>query len=450
MRITVVMATLFLATVAAGQSPESDQDRQALVEELRALRAKVDELEHAAAAQPRTQPSVTDKQTADSVLKDAERHSQLIDAQGFTAGYSNGKFLIQSEDRNFVFNPSIWLQFRYAVNHREENAANKIDGRPDTESGFEVRRLKVGFEGNLFTPQLQYLFRFNTNRSDGSLFLEDGYVTYAFTDMLAIKGGQYKDPTFHEELMSDVRQLACERSLVNFTLGGGQLDREQGVALVIDDGPKGMPWRAEVGYIDGANSKNTNFIDGGGSAFFDDAAPDFGSYARGEYLLFGDWKNYQDFTAMGDKEDLLVVGGGMHYDQAGDSDVLFHTVDAQYEHDRLGVYGAYLGVYSDSSSAGSLYDWGLLAQAAYLLSPKWEVFGRYEYIHLDPGHGLSDDYHVLGAGVNYYIHGHNMKFTADFSYLPNGTPINADGLDILNPDADESQFVVRGQFQLLL
>jgi hypothetical protein len=52
--------------------------------------------------------------------------------------------------------------------------------------------------------------------------------------------------------------------------------------------------------------------------------------------------------------------------------------------------------------------------------------------------------------VNYYVRGHAAKFTLDFSYLPNGTPVNADGAGILDPDAHDEQFVARGQFQLLL
>ncbi len=250
--------------------------------------------------------------------------------------------------------------------------------------------------------------------------------------------------------MSDVRQLAVERSLVNATLGGGVEDRVQGVALIIDDGPEGYPWRAEVGYTDGPNSKNTNFVDGGGNAFLSVSSPDFGVYGRFDYLFFGDWKSYEDFTALGNTEPLLVAGGGVSYSQAGDNQLLLHTVDVQYEHGLLGAYAAYLGAYEDNATAGSLYDYGFLAQAGYLINNKWEPFVRYEFIKIDSKQGDFDDYHVIAAGVNYYVMKHAAKFTVDLSYLPNGSPINADGLGILNPDADTDQLVLRGQFQLML
>jgi hypothetical protein len=266
--------------------------------------------------------------------------------------------------------------------------------------------------------------------------------------------GQYKDVTFHEEILSSKRQLAVDRSLANEVLAGGQTDFIQGVALVWDDGAEGLPLRGEVGYTDGPNSDNTNFTDGGGNPAFGVSAPDWGAYGRAEYLVFGDWKHYEDFSAMGNQQDTLVVGAGAFLAQAGDGDVLFHTVDAQYEYNKLGLYAAYYGVYSDGGDEdadGSSYDLGGVAQAGYLLNDKWEVFGRYSLVSLDSGAEDSDDnYHELTAGVNYFMKGHAAKFTVDVSYLPNGVPSDQNGLGELDPDADDEQFVLRGQFQLLL
>ena len=57
--------------------------------------------------------------------------------------------------------------------------------------------------------------------------------------------------------------------------------------------------------------------------------------------------------------------------------------------------------------------------------------------------------HEIAAGVNYYYRSHNAKFTVDFLWLPNGTPVADSGGDILVSD-DEEEFVLRAQFQLLL
>jgi hypothetical protein len=86
-----------------------------------------------------------------------------------------------------------------------------------------------------------------------------------------------------------------------------------------------------------------------------------------------------------------------------------------------------------------------------MLTDRWEPFVRYSLVSLDTGAAGSDDnYHEVTAGVNYYVHGHAAKFTLDLTYLPNGVPSDQNGIGELDPDADDDQFVLRGQFQLLL
>ena len=445
---------------AAGSARAAEPTQQELIDELRALRAKVEQLEakqqqqQQQPGQQATQPSGKEVDaTVDGVLRDADARSHLLQAQGFTAGYDKG-FVIRSEDGNFVLRPGIQFQARYVADYREEDADNAIDGDATTESGFEIRRLKFALEGNVFGPDTKYKFQWATNRSSGNLVLDDAYVTHrlGFAPDLYVRVGQFKDAFSHEEITSSKRQLAVDRSLANEYLAGGQTDWVQGVALIWDDGAEGLPLRGEVGFTDGPNTDNTNFVDGGGTSAFGLADPDFGMYGRAEYLVFGDWKHYDDFSAMGNKQDTLVVGAGASYAQAGDNNVLFHSFDAQYEYYKLGLYAAYYGVFSDGAAGDdSAYDLGGVVQAAYMVTDKWEPFVRYSLVSLDTGASGSDDnYHELTAGVNYYVHGHAAKFTLDLTYLPNGVPSDQNQIGELDPDADDDQFVLRAQFQLLL
>ena len=55
--------------------------------------------------------------------------------------------------------------------------------------------------------------------------------------------------------------------------------------------------------------------------------------------------------------------------------------------------------------------------------------------------------------MNYYLGRdgsarHRAKVTVDLSYLPNGSPAIAPGLDILDDNAAEAEWMLRGQFQL--
>jgi hypothetical protein len=449
-------------TVSAADQSAGGPDQQEMKRQIEALRAQVERLE---AQQRQQEDKLTAREvdaTVADVLREADRRSHLLQAQGFTAGYDKGKFLIQSEDGNFVLNPNFQFQARYVLNYRDEDAPDPVNGDATTESGFEMRRMKIAFEGNVFGPATTYKFQWATNRNGGNLVLEEAFVRHKlnFAPDLSVKLGQYKDPTFHEEITSSKRQLAVDRSLANEVLAGGVTDFIQGVALIWDDGPEGLPFRAEIGYTDGPNSDNTGFVDAGGSGQFGVADPDFGVHGRAEYFAFGDPRNYDDFSAMGNIQDLLVFGAGAFYAQAGGDNALFHTFDAQYEVNRLGLYAAYYGVYSDGGGAddddeddgggeGSAYDLGGVAQAGYMLTDKWEVFGRYSLVALDTAADEDDDnYHELTAGLNYFLRGHAAKLTADVIYLPNGVPTDQSGLGELDPDADEDTDRRPRQFQL--
>lgn len=157
--------------------------------------------------------------------------------------------------------------------------------------------------------------------------LLDAWAAYKITPEISVKVGQFKESWSHEKDISFTNQLAVDRTLVDTVIGGNLTDRVQGVSVTYG-GTKNNPIRAEVALHDGANSKNTDFRDFVGTT----ANPaNFGAGGRFEYKLFGDWANYRDFTAKGNKEDLLVVGGGLDWTQRGDLDTTIAGIDAQYE-----------------------------------------------------------------------------------------------------------------------
>jgi phosphate-selective porin OprO/OprP len=422
-----------------------------LMQQIEALRAKVEQLE---AKQNSTTQRLDTREvdaTVNQVLKDADSRSQFLQAQGFTAGYNKGKFLIQSEDGNFVFHP--WLQFqpRFVANSRQNAKDNSSSD--DFESGFEIRRMKFGFDGNVYGPDLTYQFQWATDRNSGNPVLEEAWVRYVMGKQWVIKGGQVKDPFAHESLVSSKRLLAAERTLLTDNFTGGD-NFVQGVSLGWDDGPDGFPIRAEVAYTDGSNGSNQNFQD------FPTTKANWGAAARIEWLAFGKWAQYEDFSAMGNEENLLVFGAAADYTEAGDTETLLHTLDAQFEMGRLGLYGAYYGRTVEDLKLGTgataanhnTYDWGFILQGAYVINDKWEPFLRYDFINFDEAGlaaGTENEVHEITAGVNYYLHGHNAKFTADFTYLPNGSPVADSGADILANNG-EAEYLFRAQFQLLL
>ncbi|MCY2952341.1 MAG: porin [Planctomycetota bacterium] len=429
------------AAVGWGADPVQEDAR------IRELQAKVAALESRQA-----QNSKDLAATADAVLRDAEKRSQLLANGEMGAGYDNGFYIRSGSD--FYFHPWLQFQFRNVTNWRQEA---KHDGQEDnTQNGFEVRRMKFGFDGHVFSPNLTYQFLWATDRNSGTPKLEEAWAKYMFADQWGLRLGQIKDPVAHEGLVSSKRLLAVERTFLQDTLGLGD-NFVQAVTLIYQDN-KG-PIRVEGGFSDGVGSANTDFTNTITNADgTTKRSGNFGVAGRVEYKAFGNWKSYDDFTALGNKEDLLVFGLAGDWTQNGDTNAILHTADVQWENaSGLALYGAFLGraVQNGLTPGGAVedfYDWGAMAQAAYLIDQKWEVFARYDYTTLDDAALASDvqgKVHEITAGVNYYMHGQAAKFTLDVTWLPNGAPKDDTGADILKNN-DKDELMLRAQFQLLI
>jgi hypothetical protein len=428
------IASLALGSaVYAGDEPTTTAE---LREQIKQLQAKVDQLE-----QKQSQSNAEVAQTVAQIVKDAEHRSSLLmqtEGQNILAGHENGKFFVRSTDGNYVLNPSFEMQFRNVTNY---NSA----GDDDWNNGFDIRRAKIRFEGNAVTPDLTYAFQLRVSNNDGSLALEDAWARYKFQDGWFVRGGQFKDPLLHEQLLSGRRQLAADRSLLSQLMTGNSDNYIQGASLIRDD--TGDPLRYEVAFTDGIGDDNSNFLDAPANDNH------WGVAGRAEYFFSGDRKQYDDFTAMGNKQELLVAGAAVDVTQSGGDTAYRHTVDLQWENTAgLGAYVAFVGRLTDAGDAGDFYDWGAHIQGNYLFRPKWEGFARYDFMMFEDDQvvtgGAEDFFHEFTVGVNYYIQGHAAKFTVDGSWLPSGSPNNQTGLGVTA--GDDSQFVLRGQFQLFL
>ena len=444
----VFLSTLsFSATQGLAEPPSYEQ----LSQRVRELEAKMESIE----SQKITQQE--QDATVQRVLDDATRRSQLLANNGaLTAGYDNG-FFIQTEDGAFVLRPSVNAQFRNVTTFRQN--AKGGGSEDDIQNGFDWRRVRFRFDGNVFSKDLTYSFVWDTNRQGGAVTLLDAWVQYQFQKDWALKLGQFKASVFQERNLSGFAQLAVDRSLLDSLIAGAIIDRVQGVS-VIYGGRGSNPLRAELAFHDGANSRNTNFQD-----TFDSSTPpdgiddrtDWGAAGRVEWKPFGDWKSYKDFSAIGNKTDLLVIGAGGNIDGAPSANNFYGTVDAQWETaGGLSVFGGLFVRNRDRRGAEDFTDYGGLIQAGYLLNKQWEVFGRYDVTKFDEDSvapGLEDTISEFTAGVNYYLgengkYQHRAKITFDLVYLPDGSPSNQDSLGILG--STEEEWVLRGQFQLIL
>jgi hypothetical protein len=406
-------ATLTAATLVSGSIAKADTtgDRRA------ALEAELAKLNREEVSTAVTQ-----------VKAEAATRDSYFMADGGSAGYDSG-FYIQSADGSFSLKPFAQFQFRYALNSFD----GVLEDDADVQDGFEIRRARVGIKGNLFGKDTTYEIRGSANRSGGSFQLDNAWIKHKFADNLSFRVGQWKDMVFLERAISSMSQMAVDRSLNDEVLGGGNLNYVQGAGLLYSEGQI----EAQVNLTDGPNSQNTPYTNSGSN---------FGIEGRINYLVSGDFADTRTMTTIGAKGGVLMVGGGFHWAQSGDNNVLFHTVDVLYKEGQLALMAAYLGQWADGDN--DFYNMGVVVQAAYAIDQNWEPFARAGVTWLDDDVTAGeDDFWELTAGVNYHFN-KNAKATVDVGYLINGAPAgsNVSGLNYVA--GEEDQLVIRGQFTL--
>ena len=451
-RELAIAAAFLTGTLASGTIAFADEPTpKDLLEQIQKLQEQVRKLEAEQAAQQAAATQATQDATA-LVLEDAQRRAanpltlSSQDDPPMIAGFDGKQFMLGSPEGDFLLVPNFQIQLRNVTNGNNEGP----DELEDWENGSEVRRAKIGFKGHVFGKPLKYDVKFAFNRDGGAALLENAFIDYVPEEGLfnlegmGVRAGQFKDITFIEESVSSSKQTLVDRSLVNETIGGGNTDFIQAVGPTYKkDRLSGM-----LLYTEGANSDNTPFL----------TTVDYGVAGRVDFaFLEGEAKSVlDDFTALGNKDAAARVGAGFHLTAAGDSRVLHHTVDGQFETaGGLALFAAYYGRWSDVDGVDAL-DMGGLIQASWLLGEDgWEIFGRYDFTIFEDaltlGPTSEDFFSEIAFGFNKYMRGHNSKFTVDVVYLPEGNPGSNSGIG-LRPSNGEfgDQAAIRAQYQLAI
>lgn len=399
------------------------------------------------------------------VQRDSASRASLLQ-NGGTAGWDNG-FYLASSDGSFKMKIKGQLQTRFTYNTRDQINATDLEDElgmaiDDTDnSGFEMRRAKLIFAGNLFGPDLTYKVQGAFGRADGTFDLEDAWAKWALGNGWSFYWGQMKVPFLHEELVSSSRQLAVDRSYVNETFTGG---RTTGAGIGFNNDEN---FKFDFAFTDGANNANTAWND-----TVDTGGTEWSMTARAEYLAAGTWGQFNDYTSLGSSEFGFLLGGAVHWqngeygsgfsmdtDDDGEPDAggveteLFAwTIDASLEGDGWNAAAYIVGLNAEPNGGNSTDDWAFVVQGGAFLAPdKFEVFGRWEWLDFD---GMEDEINIFTVGANYYIdtRGHAWKWTNDIVWCLDSIPsgYGHSGIGILE-DAygQEDQIAFRSQMQIL-
>lgn len=430
---------------------------------------------------------------ADALADSASRAS--LAADGAAAGWDKSKgFFLASGDGGFSLSIRGDGQFRWNYNTRDIGAATAATGSPasttaDDTYGFEWRRARLAFVGNVIDPSWTYDIKFVNNRSATSGntgYLDDAFVQKALDGGYMLRFGQFKVPFLREDQVSATAQLAVERSLVNEVFG---VSRSQGVAA----GWSGDSVRAEVSFTDALRANATAPTTGAGAAGgvatgqntgFSQQTTDYAFAGRLEFKPAGDWKQFKDMQSFAGDSMGVLVGFGGYIEQvdavagttATPDRIWAATADLSIEFGGATVSVA--AVYRDvllqgaqairgGGSDDSLEQWGAVAQAGWFAAADVELYARYEMGDTDTdkyrtaasaaaADGEGDS--IVTVGANWWPAGVKskwVKFSADVGYAFDPlVDFNGSGAGWLvdytasGAQTNEGQWLLRTQMQI--
>jgi hypothetical protein len=418
-----------------------------------AMKGEIDELRARTEDNWLTEERANEIRTiVEDVLADADTRSSLLN-DGLAAGWSE-HFFLASPDGRFMLMLEGLVQARFIFSGQNNH---------NYQYGFENSRTYLTFRGHVFTPDLTYLVRGNFNPEaqqisqqttlpGGFMQLLDAWVRYNLDDSWSARVGQFKLPFNREELVYAANQQVVERSLVNQLMN---LGRSQGfeVTFLKDQS------RLSAMYSDGASPlAASGLIGGSGANTAALASPaDYAVSMRYEHLLAGNWEQFRDFTSPQGEEPGTMAGVAVHYQKSEAQNTPFFAAAADLSWE-FGGANAFVGAtywYIDNQVQGIFDFFGIVAQVGVYVAPKWEVYLRGEYLQGENrGAGANTiplkDLGIFTLGANYYIEGHDVKWTADVGFAV--TPVSpqfANQLAGWRPDTDTGEVVFRTQLQLL-
>lgn len=295
---------------------------------------------------------------------------------------------------------------------------------PDT-SEFLIRRARLVFQGDAVGSTLTYYVQLSfanlDNEADLRLPLRDAYVTWTPTRGASVRIGQMKVPFSRQRVVSSSALQMVDRSPVVSELN---LDRDVGVQVFSKD----LFGLGRLGYAVGLfGGEGRNRLGRAAGLLYT---------ARLEAWPFGAFDDYVEGDVQRRRTFRLAVGVNAAHNQntnrprstigtpytAGDVDYRHASADITVKWRGWSVASEVLyrhgtgdapqpGVTAPLTRSG----WGAYVQSGVMVGPRWEVTARAS--HLVPDRGTDATFargRELGAGVSYYLHGHDLKVQGDY------------------------------------
>jgi len=191
-----------LDRVLAGNSPiptaspsTLEQRLEQMEKEVDVLRRQLSSLEEKRLDQARIQDV---RRMVEEILSDEQFRDEIYQPT-LQAGYDRG-FFIRTVDDAFYLKTRLRTQFRYVgIDRQERNRTVPVSEgkvRQNNVSAFEWERMRLYFDGWLWSKNLKYVFALegSTNNEDSNVTLYEAYFDYEYAKDQKIRWGKFKVP----------------------------------------------------------------------------------------------------------------------------------------------------------------------------------------------------------------------------------------------------------------
>jgi len=420
------------------------------------------------------------KKLVRDVIADSEFRESLFPDQ-VQVGYDKG-FYIRSADEQFLMKINGLLAMRYTYyNDQSRNRWAAPRQRYSDRSGMEVERLRLGFSGHLWGPDLTYRIEVDADTDDEHTWENQyAWVAYRFADELRVMVGLFKVPFGRQETESSTRQMFVDRGMANEVFN---LDRSLGVMVYGSLLDKKLDY--QVSLTNGWSNANDRFgrsdlvreLDQNPALAARLVYHALGKYGKGE----SDLSYHEDpamdvglsFAYVDDNGDASTPAllyavpdffrdgvGGFGVTNTNGTNITQFGADAGFKWRGLAVTGEYwlrivdvsngsfghrlvAPYYVMTGSNETSHYQGAQVQVGYFIIPKkLEAAARVGAVW-DVGPG-SEGVWEYAAGMNYYFQGHNCKLQADVTKI-NELPVRSSSANFTDVNDDVTMFRVQLQ-----
>jgi len=395
----------------AQETTAQEQLIRELLEEVRALRERVEQLEAQSGTRQGTSADTAATETGTAPAGKPGRPAVAAEqpVQKSTAGYAktggSGVFIRDAEDR-FRLNIGAYTQGRYNMNRRDSSA-----GGNDFSRGTSMNRTRIFLEGK-YTDRYNYHFRLNMNNSENAELLV-GYLNRNFNENWSMRVGAQFMALSREDWMYAQDVLGLEFSPNDFTFAVGS-------SVGAQPHYREKKQRLWFGVSNGAFGHKEKFPS--------TSTADILLTSRYEYQLVGDdWAVWDDLVGRRGRARGILLGVAGAYQRdwkdsstgtaAEKSSQLIADISFNGDGYQALVSGTWMWL--DPKVGQDYNNYGLLAQGGYFIAEPWQLYGRYDLISPGDMPGSQDTFNALAVGVNYFPFSwtNRWKFSGEAGYL---------------------------------